>query len=211
MLRRSAIASAIAPALLALLVLSCDSSDPRLPDSLYSEAVDLNKQGKTLEAKSMMQMIAQQFPETQAGKQAVKDLYLIDVILKQDLQQRQKELMDVMRRVANALTRYKGNQKEYPNALTALVPEYLEKVPETPWGHPFLYRPYVKNPIVDIKGKRGAVSQKFNTAYDGYHLVCLGVDLQPGGEGMASDVFLVDGEVYRQKGLPEIPQPQPVK
>lgn len=207
MLRRSAIASA----LLALLVLSCDSSDPRLPDSLYDDAVELNKQGKTLEAKSMMQMISQQFPDTQAGKQASKDLYLIEVILKQDLQQRQKELMDVMRRVANALTRYKGNQGEYPTTLAALVPEYLEKVPETPWNHPFLYRPYVKNPIVDIKGKRGAVSQKFNTSFDGYHMVSLGVDLQPGGEGMAADVFLVDGEVYRQGALPEIPQPQPLK
>jgi hypothetical protein len=201
----------LASALLALLFLSCESSDPRLPDSLYTEAVELNKQGKTLEAKSMMQMIAQQFPDTQAGKQAGKDLYLIEVILKQDLQQRQKELMDVMRRVANALTRYKGNQSELPSSLSALVPEYLEKVPATPWGHPFLYRPYVKNPIVDIKGKRGAVSQRFNTAFDGYHLVSLGVDLQPGGEGMAADVFLVDGEVYRQKELPALPQPQPLK
>ena len=96
MLRRPAIASA----LLALLVLSCDSMDPRLPDTLYDEAVELNKQGKTLEAKSMMQMIARQFPGTEAGKQASKDLYLIDVILKQDLQQRQKELMEAMRRVA---------------------------------------------------------------------------------------------------------------
>lgn len=207
MLRRFA----IVPALLAILTLSCDSMDPRLPDTLYDEAVELNKQGKTLEAKSMMQMIAQQFPDSQAGKQASKDLYLIDVILKQDLQQRQKELMEDMRRVANALTRYKGNEKEYPSSLTALVPDYLEKVPETPWGHPFLYRPYVEFPIVDVKGKRGAVTQKFNTAFDGYHLVSLGVDLRPGGEGMASDTFFVDGELYRSETLPEIPQPQPFK
>jgi len=119
--------------------------------------------------------------------------------------------MDVMRRVANALTRYKGNEKEYPAALTSLVPEYLEKVPETPWGHPFLYRPFVRNPIVDIKGKRGAVSQRFNSAYDAYYLVSLGVDLQPGGEAMAADLLMVDGEVLRQGGLPQIPEPQPIK
>ena len=207
MLRRQA----IAPALLAFLALSCESMDPRLPDSLYTEAVELNKQGKTLEAKSMMQMISQQFPETQAGKQARKDLYLIEVILKQDLQQKQRALGDDMRRVANALTRYKGNKGEYPDSLAVLVPDYLEKIPETPWGHPFLYRPYVKNPIVDVKGKRGAVSQKFNTACDGYQLASLGVDLQPGGEGMASDVFIVDGEFYKEKTLPEIPAPQPVR
>jgi hypothetical protein len=203
--------SAIAPALLALLFLSCDSMDPRLPDSLYTEAVELNRQGKTLEAKSMMELIAQQFPDTQAGKQARKDLYLIDLILKQDTQQRQKELLDGMKRVSNALIRYKNNKGQYPDSLTALAPEYLEKIPETPWGHPFLYRPYVKNPIVDIKGKRGAVSQKFNSAFDGYHLACLGTDLQPGGEGMAADVFIVDGEFYREPSLPEIPQPQPVR
>ncbi|HWQ10817.1 MAG TPA: hypothetical protein VN436_16970, partial [Holophaga sp.] len=178
---------------------------------LYNEAVELNKEGKSLEAKSMMQMIAQQFPDTPAGKQASKDLYLIDVILKQDLQQRQKDLTEVMRRVANALTRYKGNEKEYPAALTALVPDYLEKVPETPWGHPFLYRAYVKVPIMEVKGKRGAAAQKFNTLYDGYQLACLGVDAQPGGEGMATDVFIVDGEFCRQESLPEIPQPQPAK
>jgi hypothetical protein len=207
MLRRSAIASA----LLALLVLSCDSEDPRLPQSLYDEAVDLNKQGKTLEAKSMMEMISKQFPETQPGKQAAKDLYLIDVLLKQDMQQRQKELIDIMRRVSNALTRYKGNHGEYPASLAVLVPEYLEKVPETPWAHPFFYRPYVKTPIVDVKGKRGAATQKFNTAFDGYHLACLGTDLQPGGEGMASDVFIVDGDFFRDTALPELPQPQPMR
>lgn len=207
MLRRPAFASAI----LALLMLSCESTDPRLPQSLYDEAVGLNRQGKTLEAKSMMQMIAQQFPETQPGKQAGKDLYLIEVILKQDQQQRQKELADTMRRIANALTRYKGNQGEFPATLGTLVPEYLEKVPETAWGHPFFYRPYVKNPIVDIKGKRGAVSQKLNTSFDGYHLVCLGMDLQPGGEGMAADLLIVDGDFWKEKTLPEIPQPQPMK
>jgi hypothetical protein len=207
MLRRSAIASA----LLALLALSCESSDPRLPQSLYDEAVALNKQGKILEAKSMMQMITQQFPETQPGKQAAKDLYLIDVLLKQDLQQRQKELYEGMRRVSNALIRYKGNKGEYPTTLAALVPDYLEKVPETPWAHPYFYRPYVKTPIVDIKGKRGAVSQKFNTAFDGYHLACLGTDLQPGGDGLASDVFILDGEFWKDKTLPDLPQPQPIR
>ncbi len=207
MLRRSV----VAPALLALLALSCESSDPRLPQSLYDEAVELNKAGKTLEAKSMMEMISKQFPETTPGKQAAKDLYLIEMLLKQDLQQRQKELVDDMKRVANALTRYRDKEGEYPIALSALVPNYLEKVPETPWGHPLFYRPFVKVPIVDIKGKRGAVSQKFNTAFDGYHLASLGIDLQPGGEGMASDVFIVDGEFYRDKTLPVIPQPQPLR
>lgn len=207
MLRRSV----TVPAVLILLALSCESTDPRLPQSLYDEAVELNKSGKTLEAKSMMKMIAEQFPETQPGKQAAKDLYLIEVLLKQDLQQRRKELTDDMRRVANALIRYKDKEGAYPISLATLVPDYLDKVPETPWGHPLFYRPFVKNPIVEVKGKRGAVSQKFNTVFDSYHMACLGIDLQPGGEALASDVLIVEGEFSRDKTLPELPQPQPIK
>jgi hypothetical protein len=37
------------------------------------------------------------------------------------------------------------------------------------------------------------------------------VDLLPGGEGLAADTFVVDGEFYKEKTLPLIPQPQPVR
>ena len=198
--------------LLALLLsISCESSDPRLPQSLYDEAVKINQQGRNLEAKSMMEMITQQFPETQVAQQSRKDVYLLEVLIKQDNQERLKELKKSLRRVADALTRYKGKHKEYPGNLGALVPEYLDRTPGTAWGHPFLYRPYVKNPIVEVKGKRGLYTQKFNTEYDGYLLACLGTDLLPGGEGMAADILIVDGEPSQEPNPPMIPLPQPAR
>jgi hypothetical protein len=37
------------------------------------------------------------------------------------------------------------------------------------------------------------------------------VDLQPGGEGLAADTFIVNGEFYKEKSLPVMPLPQPVR
>ena len=53
----------------------------------------------------------------------------------------------VLKRTTDALTRYKAKKGEYPSSLADLVPEYLERIPETPWGHPFLYRAFVNQPI----------------------------------------------------------------
>lgn len=201
----------LVPTLLALLAIGCDSEDPRLPQSLYDEAVKLNTDGKMLEAKSLMELVAQRYPEAPAGVQAKKDLYTLDMFLKQDIQDRQKQVRLGMRRTAEALARFKEKRGEYPEDLAALVPDYLDKPAETTWGHPFFYRPYVKEPIQDIQGKRGQVSQQINNRFDGYFLVCLGVDLQPGGEGMAADTCMVDGELYKEKALPTIPLPQPLR
>lgn len=204
--------SFLAPAFLALLALGCDSEDPRLPQSLYDEAVKLNTDGKTAEAKSLMELVSTRYPDTPAGTQARKDLYLLDTLLKQDIQERQKQLRISMKNAATALIRYYNKTGEYPDNLQALVPDYIDKTPETPWGHPFFYRPYVKVPIQDIPGRHGQISQRINTHNDGFFLVSLGVDLQPGGDtGMSGDTYIVDGEFYKEKTLPMIPLPQPIK
>ena len=198
-------------ALALLLLCSCRSEDPRLPQQLYEEAIQLNQQGKNLEAKTLMEQLATKHPDSSFGQQASKDLYLLNALLHQDLLERQRLLRSAMKRTADALTRYKGKQGEYPRHLTDLVPEYLDQTPSTPWGHPFLYRPFVANPILDVKDRRGKVSQVFGTKLDSYHLVCLGVDLRPGGEGLAADTILVNGEVAKVAVPPAIPLPQPVR
>jgi len=196
---------------LALALLSCHSEDPRLPRQLYDEAIALNQQGKQLEAKTLMAQVAAHYPDTATGQQASKDLYLMEALLRQDLQERQRNLRGIMKRVADALTRYKGKHGEYPRFLSSLVPDYLEQEPETPWKHPFLYRPFVGTPILDIKDRKGRVVQVMSTKLDSYHLACLGVDLRPGGEDLAADTFFVNGELYKEKVLPELPLPQPVR
>ncbi len=196
---------------LALVLVSCHSEDPRLPQQLYDEAIHLNQDGRQLEARTLMAQLAARYPDTPAGQQATKDLYLMDALLRQDMQERQRQLHNIMRRTADALTRYKTKHGEYPRYLSALVPDYLEQEPETPWHHPFFYRPFVGVPILNTKDKKGHSIQVLATKLDSYHLACLGTDLQPGGEDLAADTFIVDGEFYPEKTLPPIPIPQPVR
>lgn len=196
------------------LLLGCESEDTRLPGKIYEEALKLNQQGKGLEAKVLMEQLAARFPESDAGKQARKDVVLIDSFLKRDLRDGQRALKLNMKRILDALTRYQGKRGEYPERLADLVPEYLEQIPSAPWGHPFLYRPYVKVPVEEITGRRGALTQRFNTKLDGYYLASLGTDLQPGGEGLAADLLARDGDwvdMTVEKAFPPIPTPQPVR
>jgi len=196
---------------LALGLLSCQSEDPRLPQQLYDEAIQLNQQGKQLEAKTLMEQLAAKYSDTPVGQQASKDLYLMDALLRQDFQERQRQLHTIMKRVADALTRYKGKHGEYPRYLSSLVPEYLEQQPEAPWHHPFFYRPFVGTPILNSKDRKGRPIQIFSSKLDSYHLACLGVDLQPGGAEEAADTLIVNGEFIKDPVLPPIPVPQPVR
>jgi hypothetical protein len=196
---------------LILAFVSCRSEDPRLPQQLYDEAIQLNQQGKQLEARTLMAQLAAKYADTPPGQQASKDLYLMDALLRQDISDRQRQLRSIMKRTADALTRYKGKHTEYPRFLSALVPDYLEQEPVTPWKHPFFYRPFVATPILNTKDRKGRAIQVLGTKLDSYFLASLGVDLQPGGEELAADTFIVDGEFYKEKTLPLIPQPQPVR
>ena len=200
------------PALAVLLLgAGCGSEDARLPGQLYEEARKLNLEGRGAEARAMMQQLAQRYPDTEAARQARRDLYLIEAFVARDAADRKRLLRVAMKRVADALTRYKGKRGEYPAALSDLVPEYLERVPVAPWGHPFFYKPYVTRPIEEVPVRRGPARQKFNTRLDGYYLACLGTDLRPGGTGSAADLLLKDGEPWEEPTFPPLPQPQPVR
>jgi len=201
----------VIPLLALALLAGCRSEDPRLPQKLYEEAIRMNQEGRNQEAQILMKQLAAQFPDSQPGQQATKDLYTLEALLRQDLKEKQKQLHSGMKRVADALTRYKGNHGEYPRFLSSLAPEYLEQAPETPWKHPYFYRPYVTSPIVDTKDRKGRVVQTFSSKFDGYILVCLGTDLQVGGEDLAADTYIVNGEWYKGSTPPPIPSPQPLR
>jgi hypothetical protein len=202
----------IAPALFLLLLLTgCSSEDPRLPGTLYEEARKLNLEGRSLEARAMMKQLADRYPDSEAAKQAKRDLYLIEAFVNRDVSDRQKQVRAAMKRLSEALLRYKTKKGEYPLSPVELVPEYLDQVPEAPWGHPFLYRAYVTRPIEEVQVKRGPTKQRFNTKLDGYYLACLGTDLQPGGEGLAADILIKDGILWGENAFPPVPQPQPLR
>ena len=200
---------------LLLLTLGCgNSEDPRLPAQLYEDALQKNQAGQGDAARLLMEEIVKQFPDSEAATKARKDIYQIDALQKKDLGQRQQEVKTVTKRVIDALTRYKTKKGEYPSNLLDLVPEYLESPPQTPWGHPFLYRAFVGVPIEDVTDRRGNISQRFNTKLDHYYLCCLGTDFEPGGVGMATDIMVKDGEILdsvKEKTFPPLPTPQPVR
>ena len=202
----------LAPALaLIMMAVGCSSEDPRLPANLYEEARKLNLEGRSLEARAMMKQLTERYPDSEAAQQAKRDLYLIEAFVNRDMADRQKQVRSAMKRISDALIRYKGNKGEYPVTMNDLVPEYLDQIPETPWGHPFLYRPYVTRPIEEFQVKRGPAKQRFNTKLDGYYLACLGTDLQPGGEGLAADILIKDGAPWGEGSFPPVPQPQPIR
>ena len=201
-----------ASALLALfLLVGCSAEDPRLPGNLYEEARKMNLEGRSLEARAMMKQLAEQYPDSDAAQQAKRDLFLIEAFANRDIADRHKQVRVALKRVSDALIRYRAKRGEYPGTLSDLVPEYLDQIPEAPWGHPFLYRAFVTKPIEDLPSKRGPTRQRFNTRFDGYYLACLGTDLQPGGEGQAADTLIVDGQPWSEPSFPPIPQPQPVR
>lgn len=194
-----------------LLGAGCATEDTRLPQQIYEEAFRLNQQGRMVEAKSLMEQLVRSHPDAPAALQARKDLVSIESMIKRDVAERQREVRQAMKRVTDALVRHREKKGEYPPALGDLVPDFLERVPESPWGHPFLYRAFVNQPIEDVKDRRGNLTQRLNTKLDRYHLACLGTDLQPGGEGMAADILVIDGEPFGEKTFPTIPTPQPVR
>ncbi len=198
------------PALLVLLA-GCSSEDPRLPGNLYEEARKLNLEGRSLEARAMMRQLTQRYPDSDAAQQARRDLFLLDAFVARDDSDRRKQVRASMKRITDALIRYKEKKGEYPSSLQELVPDYLDQVPETPWRHPFFYRSFVSKPIEDVPMKRGPARQRFNTKLDSYYLACLGTDLKPGGEGAAADILLANGEPIEEKAFPPVPQPQPLR
>jgi hypothetical protein len=197
---------------LALLLLGCDSEDPKLPQQLYEAAQKANIAGNDLQARAMFKQLIAQYPESKPAQQAKGDLITIETLIQRRVDQEQREIRRRLTAIMNALIRFRAAKGEYPAALADLSPEYiLSSDLETPWGHPFMYRAYVQQPIEDIPVKRGAPKQRFNTKLDGYNLVYLGKDLKPGGEGLAKDLLFQNGHEIKEAWLPPIPQPQPVR
>lgn len=202
-----------AAAVLALgLLTACGpTEDPRLPGGLYEEARQLNVSNKGPEAKALMQDLIARYPDSEPAMQARKDLFFINAMIERDIADRQKATRLAIRRVMDALTRYREQKGEYPESLQDLVPEYLEQVPMAAWGHPFLYRGFVSRPIEDLPVKRGPARQRFNTKLDSYYLCCLGCDAAPGGDNLATDILVSNGTILSDKFFDPIPRPQPLR
>ena len=78
---------------------------------------------------------------------------------------------DLMVETARAVQRYRYRKGRYPDNLDALMPKMLDEAPIDPWGSPLQY-------------------EKLE---NGYRLSCLGGDSRRGGEGIATDFVVVNG------------------
>ncbi|MDR0498165.1 MAG: type II secretion system protein GspG [Holophagales bacterium] len=198
--------------LLCFVITGCSSNDPRLPERLYEDALALNRDGKTLEAKALMEIIVRRFPEKREGQLARQDVFMLEAILKNSSEDEKRQIKQTIKVTCEALKRYKDKYGEYPTSLNKLVPEYgLDQIPMTPWKHPLLYRPYVGAPNELFYDKKGGMSIRYNTKFDSYYLVSLGADLASGGKDRNADILVVDGKIISGKYLPPIPNPQPYR
>jgi hypothetical protein len=193
-----------------LAALGCPSGDPRLPEGLYGDAIALNKEGRTHEARALMEEIVRRYPEKPEGMAARHDIFMLDEMLNRTEGDAKRQTRHVIRLTCEALKRYRDRHGEYPTSLQKLVPEYgLDQIPLTPWKHPLFYRPFVSAPAEQSAGRRGVAPARANVRFDSYHLACLGKDLAPGGEGMDADILVVNGLTIGGRRLPPIPEPQP--
>ncbi|MDR1840880.1 MAG: type II secretion system protein GspG [Holophagales bacterium] len=196
--------------LLSLAVVGCSLSDPRLPERLYEDALALIEDGKTLEARALMEEIVRRFPEKPEGISARQDIFMLEAILLRAKEAEKRQVRRLIQATCDALKRYRDRHGEYPDSLHKLVPDYgLDQLPLTPWKHPLFYRPYVNFPTEHVADRRGRTSIRNNTRFDSYHLACLGKDLRPGGEDADADILVVNGIIIQEKYLPPIPNPQP--
>jgi hypothetical protein len=196
--------------LLCLAAHGCSFSDPRLPEGLYEDALELNKEGRTREAKALMEEIVRLYPERPEGMAAKQDIFTLDAMLNRMQGDEVRQLRHTIKTTCDALKRYRDRHGEYPTSLSKLVPDYgLDQIPLTPWRHPLFYRPFVSVPVEQVTDRRGRESMRANVRFDSYHLACLGKDLAPGGEGMDADTLIVNGQAISEKHFPPIPEPQP--
>jgi len=94
-----------------------------------------------MEAKALMEKIAQRFPEKLEGQLARQDIFRLEAILKYSLEDEKKQIRQTIRVTCDALKRYKDKYGEYPTSLQKLVPEYgLDQIPTTPWNSTFCSR-----------------------------------------------------------------------
>jgi general secretion pathway protein G len=178
LLARSLIAIVVCFALLAT---SCGSRE-RKADRLYRKATQAVEDGNLAEAVDLFSKILEEYPETEIADRAEQDAKLYRGIAGAVERYPTRRARDDMILTARALERYRHRNGKPPDALTSLVPNYIDAEPIDPWGRPFIY--YVKS-----GGRK-------------YVLASLGADGAEGGEGEASDIVIESGRFVKRGDAP---------
>jgi len=156
-----------------VLGLACDEAKA---DRLYRDAAARVERGDLAGAVERLDKIVSEHPQTRAAEKARSDVILYRGLLEASRRFPVRRAADTVVQVARALERYRHDRGGAPASIAGLVPEYLDREPEDPWGRKLPYRV---------------------TPGGGYVLSCLGEDGAEGGEAAAADIVVQDGRFVR--------------
>ena len=154
------------------LVSGACASDETKAQRLAAKAVVAVEAQQLDEAIALYSDVVDRYPATDAAAHAHERITFLRGLSYSVLSFPSRTARDLMVETARAVQRYRYRKGRYPDNLDALMPKMLDEAPIDPWGRPLNYE-RLKN---------------------GYRLSCLGGDGRLGGEGVATDFVVVNGD-----------------
>jgi hypothetical protein len=147
------------------------ASDEKKAQRMTKDAVAAVEAQQLDEAIELYREAIARYPDTKAAMQAQKQITFLSGLSHSVNSFPSRTARELMVETARAVQRYRYSKGRYPDSLDDLMPKMLDETPIDPWGRPLNYE-RLKN---------------------GYRLSCLGGDGRRGGEGVATDFVVVNG------------------
>ena len=147
------------------------ASDETKAQRMTKKAVAAVEAQQLDEAIALYREAIARYPQTAAAMQAKGQITFLSGLAHSVSSFPSRTARELMVETARAVQRYRYSKGRYPDNLDDLMPRMLNEAPIDPWGTPLNYE-RLKN---------------------GYRLSCLGGDGRRGGEGVATDFVVVNG------------------
>jgi hypothetical protein len=154
-----------------LLVSAACANDETKAERMATKADSAVQAQQLDQALALYRDMIARYPETKAASQAHGRITFLSGLTDSVSRFPSRTARELMVTTARAVQRYRYSKGHYPDNLDALMPKMLDDSPIDPWGRPLQYE-RLKN---------------------GYRLSCLGGDGRSGGEGLATDFVVVNG------------------
>ena len=155
---------------IALVSVAC-AGDETKARRMAEKAVAAVEAQQLNEAIALYRDVIARYPNTEAAMNARERITFLSGLSHSVSSFPSRTARDLMVETARAVQRYRYRKGRYPDNLDDLMPRMLAEPPIDPWGRPLQYE-RLKN---------------------GYRLSCLGGDGRRGGEGIATDFVVVNG------------------
>jgi tetratricopeptide (TPR) repeat protein len=144
----------------------------RKAEALFEDGARLAAQGRYEEAIATFRAVEQRYPRSQVAERAAREVELLHDLLVAGRRYKTDRALALVRETTRAIERFHADQGRWPLRLDELVPAWLERLEEDPWGRQVRY---------ERTGK-------------GYRVSCLGADGRSGGSNDDQDVVVENGE-----------------